>query len=1480
MKKRKRCLAVLIAMVMMVSVCIGNSSMLAFATETTENTSDAAAEVLAHEVEAPEQKENVETLEAEEEEKNTQAVESVTSENAQENGEVRKPEVSGNVEENDEVTESGASVSGEETTEILETEMIDNHDKESTEANEEMNDVESGDSDPIVLNMEAIETVTGLFKQLPSASEIENLTEEELECVKQQTMEAIDAFEKLGINEINYFVQTYPELYNNVMEDLSNKLAELTNQDIQTNSLLPLEEVRAYLVLSEYTEQELANMSVDTMIGLLKDSEGKTISIDSNATTIWRYVLDDSGIEKYEEYSIGNDEKINLYPGEGVESFQMELVIGRNGQLNPENKRYLIYAEVVDNFEEDFEVEIYIEDSNGERIPAVPENCNKWDYIYKDGEKETVFDLSYGSDFPGALGDYGTVLLNIKSELPKNPRVEIKIYPVLVYDFGYVTIKQELNEKILNQKMEQAETGYEILGDKNTDSTFQVVTYVDGVEYNKQYMSVRYWNWYPRHEGTLFVQEGNEKTSVYENINSTYVAEKGVSEITFELKEGYSASDDYYFDYDFVMQKNYGSSSGTTTNYDALVKKVVIGHYDSIEEAEANGAEDITEEILRQGYLGRFDGNGLDITVFKYYRLSQSFPLIYDTLADKVNVKVVDNQNTLREYTEAPIIGKTDPWFRITGANDSNGTAYDTYIIENGKNINIDTMYGYGYQTVFFNDNVDSFIPVFWKADDEAISIDKIYANGSEFQEGSMLSFPEGQNTLDATFSVIITDKNGSHPKNYDVTFVKKTSGPQLYVAGPLAPDVRSVFLDEYHENKHDIFIANIGDEPLKDLWLDLDATNVELDDYWTIGGEGNNTLAACPDNFSLELDSTSYGELSNVAKIRLVPPASGKGEIEGTLKIYSGQEGDVANSELLATILLSDLAQNPEIITEEVDDAVKYVPYSYLITTNNMYDWVNVSYKLISGSLPEGIDLIEETGELYGVPQEAGTFTFTVSTEFESTSENYAFTPSTVELTLTVNDNTDDNVFNATDAADKYSILDAIGMEETAGDHHYILEENSGDQMFRSEGEFDQFVDVWLNGEKLERGVDYTAEEGSTRITIKAQTFNNKANQNGQRNTIAAEYRTADPNSKNDSDNSNELKRTSQNFYIEKNTHTHTYDSGKVTTAATCTANGVKTYTCTSCGDQYTEIIPALGHTSGGGVITKKATCMENGEISYHCVRCNIMMKTEVIVATGHTYEVTVTPGKDCQTDGIRTYTCRKCGDTYTEKIPAAGHRYTVETTVEPTETEDGVRTYTCSVCGKIFTEVIPALGDGTHLHTYDEGVVTKEASCLENGMMTYTCTQCGAVKQETILATGHVFTEEIVSEATCLEAGEKKLICTYCGNTYTEMIPATGHKYNDGVVTKEPTETETGIRTYTCTICGNSYTEVIPMRNSDLAKEESENGESGNAENVNTTKRNSKINSVETGDKAEPVFWLSLMVISFAVAAGIIIRRKRYWN
>ncbi len=51
----------------------------------------------------------------------------------------------------------------------------------------------------------------------------------------------------------------------------------------------------------------------------------------------------------------------------------------------------------------------------------------------------------------------------------------------------------------------------------------------------------------------------------------------------------------------------------------------------------------------------------------------------------------------------------------------------------------------------------------------------------------------------------------------------------------------------------------------------------------------------------------------------------------------------------------------------------------------------------------------------------------------------------------------------------------------------------------------------------------------------------------------------------------------------VEEAAHTHSYTS-EVTTAATCTEDGLMTYTC-ECGDSYTESIPATGHTWGAAV-------------------------------------------------------------------------------------------------------------------------------------------------------------------------------------------------------------------------------------------------------------------------------------------------------
>ncbi len=116
---------------------------------------------------------------------------------------------------------------------------------------------------------------------------------------------------------------------------------------------------------------------------------------------------------------------------------------------------------------------------------------------------------------------------------------------------------------------------------------------------------------------------------------------------------------------------------------------------------------------------------------------------------------------------------------------------------------------------------------------------------------------------------------------------------------------------------------------------------------------------------------------------------------------------------------------------------------------------------------------------------------------------------------------------------------------------------------------------------------------------------------------------------------------------YPETPEHTHFHTSA-ITTPATCTTTGTKTYAC-SCGDSYTETIPATGHTTDNGTVTKPATCIAAGTKTYKCKACNAIVKTETIKATGHketalkavspTYTSTgLTAGKKCSVCGTVT--------------------------------------------------------------------------------------------------------------------------------------------------------------------------------------------------------------------------------------------------
>lgn len=76
-----------------------------------------------------------------------------------------------------------------------------------------------------------------------------------------------------------------------------------------------------------------------------------------------------------------------------------------------------------------------------------------------------------------------------------------------------------------------------------------------------------------------------------------------------------------------------------------------------------------------------------------------------------------------------------------------------------------------------------------------------------------------------------------------------------------------------------------------------------------------------------------------------------------------------------------------------------------------------------------------------------------------------------------------------------------------------------------------------------------------------------------------------------------------------------HTYDSGKVTKAASCTQTGVRTYTCTKCKATKTETIPKLAHTSvidPAVPATVTTTGLTEGS---HCSKCGTVLKAQQVV-------------------------------------------------------------------------------------------------------------------------------------------------------------------------------------------------------------------------------------------------------------------------
>ena len=107
-----------------------------------------------------------------------------------------------------------------------------------------------------------------------------------------------------------------------------------------------------------------------------------------------------------------------------------------------------------------------------------------------------------------------------------------------------------------------------------------------------------------------------------------------------------------------------------------------------------------------------------------------------------------------------------------------------------------------------------------------------------------------------------------------------------------------------------------------------------------------------------------------------------------------------------------------------------------------------------------------------------------------------------------------------------------------------------------------------------------------------------------------------------------------------------HNWTITKEETKATCTKDGLATYTCKDCKKTKKETVKALGHDySTDWTIDKKATCQQEGSKSHHCKRCGAKKDVTVISKTDHNWSSWKTVVKPTTTsEGKDERTCKTC--------------------------------------------------------------------------------------------------------------------------------------------------------------------------------------------------------------------------------------------
>lgn len=870
---------------------------------------------------------------------------------------------------------------------------------------------------------------------------------------------------------------------------------EFTNEGCSVDpvSLLPLKEVELNVNLEGLLPDELKAVEINTVLR------------GQNATGDFAVWAKGSNSDDYTVVS-RKDGTIDLSPNDKYNNYQYaEIIVGTNDQLDTNNVRYRVSAQITPA--EDILVPTVVSE---QRRPIQVYDT----YLWERNKTQNILEIGVA---PSAWkdGEKAYLSLNVADKFNANNDLT-----ATVYEGAYASEEEAIaaNAAVVTDLWAQDLNTGGHLADYSYQQNFQglptvtvVLKRADAVAYTQAMSLYLYQAEMSMWPYQLAVKNDNGGyNSLGYSSSSRWNDDLEMSVWTETVVAPYTADQTYYLrmkmnnpaDKDYDRSDPYGMR---------FVQWAAVGNFKTAEAIQAQ--PDIKSQLFSSpGYPADYSGG----VVFS--------ALATDGQVYQVKV-IVQAREATAELPNAPRPDSQDTYFRMESAKKQteSGTEYlNCWVMSYGN----DSYYYKGYQTVFLlnsaNGPVDTenIVPRFYTGDLVTMYAGLDQASGTEQKSGeTAIPFKSGE---PVHYSAAAESKG--HLKNYWVTFLtQQTGGPKLFVNAANDPDrvdeetglpVREVYLTAEYDYHHDVFFANIGDQNMTGVYVKLEnAENVALDNYWTVREDAppeNRVLGAFDSVSDTAPDGSyaSHGQLSNVAKVRLVPTEDSQGPISGTLVIGygDGQDGKEVRIKLTGT-------SGPiKITTNSIVDGVKYVPYNSVIQTNSMDVSDAIAFSVTSGALPDGVTLFPN-GKLYGMPTKAGEYTFTVKaayTKDDALSDSKTFT-------ITILDNTDANVDAATDEGYELEkrVPDVIELTDTNGNYQ--------DEIFRSHGELVEFVKFFLDGEELVQGTDYDAESGSTKITVRGQTL---AKKGSGTHTLAAEFRT------NKSD-TNTVKRASQNYRI-----------------------------------------------------------------------------------------------------------------------------------------------------------------------------------------------------------------------------------------------------------------------------------------------------------------------------------------------------------